>query len=89
MENKRGFQSGLGDQAAQLFGKEGYFVYIKLEPSLKVSYRKIPDNLSLMTAASLIKVDKSKLEFAEANANIQRYAEVNQSMKALITLLMY
>ncbi len=78
VENARGFNSGLGDPAAQMLAKRGEFVLVKLEPELRYSYLKLPDKLAVITAPSFIAADKSLPEFAEANANIAAYKTLNE-----------
>ncbi len=77
IENTRGFNSGLGDPAAQMLALTDHLVFIKLEPQLEHSYLKLPPHLALITAPSFIAADKSLPEFAEANANIAAYKTLN------------
>lgn len=83
IENSRGFNSGLGDQSAQLLGKKSKFVFIKLLPSLKIGYQDLPAELAVITAPSFIKADKSLPEFKAANENIKAYKEINFLVKEL------
>ncbi len=83
VENTRGFNSGLGDPAAQMLAQCGKFVLVKLEPELKYSYLDIPDEMLVITAPSFIHADKSLPEFAEANANIAAYKELNNLAQKL------
>ena len=80
VEQARGFQSGLGDQAAQLLSKEGKILNLKLSPILEYNYTDIPDELSIITAPSFIKADKSLPEFKAANENIKIYKELNKKI---------
>lgn len=79
IEIAKGFNSGLGDQSAQLLGKKNYFSFIKLFPNLKVEYVKKPENLSIISIPSYIEADKSDPEFSAANENIKLYKEVSKS----------
>ncbi len=83
VENARGFNSGLGDPAAQMLSLENNFVLVKLEPELKYSYLKLPERLAVITAPSFIHADKSLPEFAEANANIAAYKTLNELAEKL------
>lgn len=81
IEQDRGFKSGLGDQCAQIFSKQGYLTSIKIFPNLDVRYIKIPEELSFITAPSFIEVDKSKPEFIKKNINIEKYKTLNELVK--------
>ncbi len=82
VEIARGFNSGLGDPAAQLLAKKDHFVLVRLEP-FSHSYLKLPDELAIITAPSFIHADKSLPEFAEANANIAAYKTLNKLSQEL------
>lgn len=77
IEQARGFKSGLGDQCAQLFSKQGYLTGIKIFPDLEVNYIKIPQDISFLTIPSFIKADKSTPEFIEKNTNMEKYKTLN------------
>ena len=82
VENARGFSSGLGDQSAQLLCRKDHFAFIKLFPEpgapANIEYRKLPDDLAIISAPSFIKADKSLPEFQVANTNIQAYKQINE-----------
>lgn len=77
VEHQRGFNSGLGDQSAELLSKKNQLSFIKIEPDLEISYQDINADLAIITAPSLIKADKSLPEFQAANQNIKLYKEIN------------
>ncbi len=83
VEIARGFNSGLGDPAAQLLSKSGELVLVRLEPELKYNYLKMPEDMAVITAPSFIHADKSLPEFAEANANIAAYKTLNELSEKL------
>lgn len=78
VDNAKGFNSGLGDQAAQLLSTENHFNFIKLFPTLQQSSITIPEDLGLMTVPSFIKAQKSNPEFKAANDNIALYQKINE-----------
>ncbi len=73
VEHARGFKSGLGDQAAQLLAKRDKFLFLKLHRSLSYSYIDIPKDLTIISAPSFIKAEKSSPEFNDANIKIAAY----------------
>jgi galactokinase len=79
IESKKGFNSGLGDQLAQLLGRKSLFSFIKIFPKLEISYHKIPAELSILSIPSFIEADKSDPKFFSANENIRLYKEVSKS----------
>ncbi len=81
IEKQKGFNSGLGDQCAQLFSKKGYITSIKIFPDLKIKYIKIPENLCFITVPSYIEADKSAPEFIAKNKNIEKYRNLNELSK--------
>ncbi|MCE2928958.1 MAG: hypothetical protein LW817_04935, partial [Candidatus Caenarcaniphilales bacterium] len=83
VENNRGFNSGLGDQSAQLLGKRNQLSFIKIFPELEVKYVELPSNMSIITAPSFLKADKSLPQFAAANENIKAYKSINDIVKIL------
>ncbi len=83
VEIARGFNSGLGDPAAQMLSRSGELVLVRLEPELKYSYQLMPENMAVITAPSFIHADKSLPEFAEANANIAAYKTLNDLSEKL------
>ena len=82
VETLRGFNSGLGDPAAQTLSKPDHFVFVRLEP-FSYSYLPMPAELAIITAPSFIHADKSLPEFAEANANIAAYKTLNDLSQKL------
>lgn len=83
VEIARGFNSGLGDPAAQMLAHAGQLVLVRLEPELRYSYIKMPAKIAVITAPSFIHADKSLPEFAEANANIAAYKTLNDLSEKL------
>lgn len=81
VDNSRGFNSGLGDQSAEIFCKENHFVFVKLFPEIKIEHIKIPDELGIITIPSGVKADKSLPEFNDANKNIAIYKTINDLVK--------
>lgn len=77
IEQARGFQSGLGDQAAQLLVKKDKLVFVKLFPELQYQYIDRPENMGIIIAPSFIKADKNLPEFKAANENISIYKSIN------------
>ncbi len=82
IEHKKCFNSGLGDQSAQLLGKLNCFTSIKLynqnaEFYPETSYHSYSPSFSLITVPSFIKADKSSPELREANINLKLYKEMN------------
>lgn len=78
IEAAKGFNSGLGDQSAQLLSKKGHFSFIKIFPELNVSYKAIPEDLAIISAPTFIKAEKSLPEFRAANENIALYKTINE-----------
>lgn len=73
VEAARGFNSGLGDQTAQLYGAKNQILSAKLKPTLKTELINYPKDLAIISAPSFIKAEKSSIEFAAANINITAY----------------
>lgn len=77
VEHARGFQSGLGDQVAELLAKKNKLLFARLYPQLEYSYVDIPEDFSVITIPSFVKADKSLDEFADANIKITAYKFAN------------
>jgi galactokinase len=78
VEIAKGFNSGLGDQAAQILSRKNYFCFIKLFPELSFKYQKIPEGISFMILPSFIKAEKTSEEYRLKEKYFDRYKEVNQ-----------
>lgn len=78
VEIAKGFNSGLGDQAAQILSRKNYFCFIKLFPELSFKYQKIPEGISFMILPSFIKAEKTSDEYRLKEKYFDRYKEVNQ-----------
>jgi galactokinase len=78
VEIAKGFNSGLGDQAAQILSRKNYFCFIKLFPELSFKYQKIPGGISFMILPSFIKAEKTSDEYKLKEKYFDRYKEVNQ-----------
>ena len=85
IEAAKGFNSGLGDQSAQLLSKKGHFTFIKIFPELNVCYKAIPDDIAIISAPTFIKAEKSLPEFRAANENIALYKTINELINHLNT----
>lgn len=77
IEIAKGFNSGLGDQAAQLLAKRNQFCFIKLFPTLNYTYIPIPEHISFMILPSFIKAEKSSAEYQNRVKYFKEYKEVN------------
>ena len=78
VEIAKGFNSGLGDQAAQILSRKNYFCFIKLFPELSFKYQKIPEGISFMILPSFIKAEKTSEEYRLKEKYFDRYKELNQ-----------
>lgn len=78
VEIAKGFNSGLGDQAAQILSRKNHFCFIKLFPELSFKYQKIPEGISFMILPSFIKAEKTSEEYRLKEKYFDRYKEVNQ-----------
>ncbi len=78
IEAAKGFNSGLGDQSAQLLSKKDHFTFIKIFPELQVCYKAIPNDIAIISAPTFIKAEKSLPEFKAANENIALYKTINE-----------
>lgn len=86
IENARGFNSGLGDPAAEMLCRKSKILCLRLEPELEYSYIDLPKNAGIITAPSFIKADKNLPEFKAANQNIKLYKTLNQKTKEIFGL---
>ena len=77
VEIAKGFNSGLGDQAAQILSRKNHFCFIKLFPELSFKYQKIPEGISFMILPSFIKAEKTSDEYRLKEKYFDRYKEVN------------
>jgi galactokinase len=78
VEIAKGFNSGLGDQAAQILSRKNHFCFIKLFPELSFKYQKIPEGISFMILPSFIKAEKTSDEYKLKEKYFDRYKELNQ-----------
>jgi galactokinase len=78
VEIAKGFNSGLGDQAAQILSRKNHFCFIKLFPELSFKYQRIPEGISFMILPSFIKAEKTSEEYRLKEKYFDRYKEVNQ-----------
>ncbi|MFZ4084494.1 MAG: hypothetical protein ACOYK1_02990 [Vampirovibrionia bacterium] len=78
IEIAKGFNSGLGDQAAQILSRKNHFCFIKLFPELSFKYQKIPEGVSFMILPSFIKAEKTSDEYRLKEKYFDRYKELNQ-----------
>ena len=78
VEIAKGFNSGLGDQAAQILSRKNHFCFIKLFPELSFQYQKIPEGISFMILPSFIKAEKTSDEYKLKEKYFDRYKELNQ-----------
>ena len=78
IEIAKGFNSGLGDQAAQILSRKNYFCFIKLLPELSFKYQKIPEGISFMILPSFIKAEKTSDEYKLKEKYFDQYKELNQ-----------
>ncbi|MFM7458839.1 MAG: hypothetical protein ACKO3R_09320 [bacterium] len=78
IEIAKGFNSGLGDQAAQILSRKNHFCFIKLFPQLSFKYERIPEAISFMILPSFIKAEKTSEEYQLKEKYFDRYKELNQ-----------
>jgi galactokinase len=78
VEIAKGFNSGLGDQAAQIFSRRNHFCFIKLFPELNFKYQKIPEGISFMILPSFIKAEKTSDEYKLKEKYFDQYKKLNQ-----------
>jgi galactokinase len=78
VEIAKGFNSGLGDQAAQILSRKNHFCFIKLFPELSFKYQKIPEGISFMILPSFIKAEKTSDEYKLKAKYFDKYKEINQ-----------
>ena len=83
IEIAKGFNSGLGDQAAQLLARKSHFCFVKLFPKLNYSYISIPEDISFMILPSFIKAEKSSSEYQQKVKYFKEYKEVNKLAQSL------
>jgi len=77
IEIAKGFNSGLGDQAAQILSRKGYFCFIKLFPEIHFTYKEIEDGISFMILPSFIKAEKTSDEYKKQKKFFAKYHELN------------
>ena len=78
IEIAKGFNSGLGDQAAQILSRKNHFCFIKLFPELSFKYQKIPEDISFMILPSFIKAEKTSDEYKHKEKYFDQYQKLNQ-----------
>lgn len=78
IEIAKGFNSGLGDQAAQILSRKGYFCFIKLFPEIHFTYKKIENDISFMILPSFIKAEKTSEEYKKQKKFFAKYHELNK-----------
>jgi galactokinase len=78
IEIAKGFNSGLGDQAAQILSRKNHLCFIKLFPELSFKYQKIPEDISFMILPSFIKAEKTSDEYKLKEKYFDQYQKLNQ-----------